>query len=84
MSKPSFSVGDRVYAQPYNCFGVIVKVQWQEKLNLRPDLAIPEGFIYWVKLEGKELKPRGFSSRCLRKDERCLRLASQSQHFVRG
>lgn len=53
--KPSFSVGDRVYVKPYDCLGVVVKTEWLEELNLRPDLSISEGFVYWVKPEGKEL-----------------------------
>lgn len=65
--KAEWNKGDRVYVKPYDCSGSVVKVEWQEELKLSNDLAISEGFIYWVELEGKDLKPRGFSSECLRK-----------------
>ena len=59
--KAEWKVGTRVYVKPYNCFRKVVKVAWREELKLSSNLAIPEGFTYWVKLEGKDLKPRGFS-----------------------
>ena len=60
-----FKVGDRVHAKPYNCPGRVTKVEWKEELKLKTDFSIPAGYIYWVELEGKHLKPRGFSDECL-------------------
>ncbi len=65
--KTEYFVGDCVYVKPYDCLGEIVRVQWREELKLSDSLAIPEGMVYWVKLEGKNLKPRGFSNKCLSK-----------------
>ena len=64
--KNIFDVGDRVHAKPYNCPGRVTKVEWQEELKLTDDFSIPEGFIYWVELENKGFKPRGFSGECLK------------------
>lgn len=58
-------VGDRVYVKPYDCPGRVTKVEWQKELKLMGGLSISEGFIYWVELENKGLKPRGFSDECL-------------------
>ena len=60
-----FKVGDRVYAKPYSCSGRVTKVEWREELKLVDGLSIPEGYTYWVELEDKDLKPRGFSDKCL-------------------
>ena len=60
-----FKVGDRVYAKPYSCSGTVIKVEWREELKLTDNSSIPSAYVYWVKLEGKGLKPRGFSDRCL-------------------
>ena len=65
--KEDYKVGERVYVDPYNCMGKVVKVQWREEIKLTANRAISEGFVYWVKLEGKDLKPRGFSNKCLKK-----------------
>ena len=65
--KAEWNKGDRVYVKPYDCKGAVIKVEWQEELKLVGGSSIPEGFVYWVELEGKDLKPRGFSSKCLRK-----------------
>jgi hypothetical protein len=59
-------VGDRVHAKPYNCPGKVTKVEWQEELKLVGGSSISAGYIYWVELEGKGLKPRGFSDKCLK------------------
>ena len=58
-------VGDRVHTKPYNCPGRVTKVEWQEELKLVGGLSIPAGHVYWVELENKDLKPRGFSDECL-------------------
>ena len=60
-----FKVGDRVYAKPYKCPGRVTKVEWNEELKLVGGLLIPADYTYWVELENKGLKPRGFSEECL-------------------
>ncbi len=62
------ALGERVYVKPYDCFGKVVRVEWRKELKLRSNFVIPEGFIYWVKLEDKDLKPQAFSSKCLKKN----------------
>jgi hypothetical protein len=54
-----FKVGDRVYAKPYSCSGTVIKVEWREELKLTDNSLIPSNYVYWVELEGKDLKPRG-------------------------
>jgi hypothetical protein len=61
-----FKVGDRVQAKPYNCSGTVIKVEWRKELKLTDNSSIPSNYVYWVELEGKDLKPRGFSSKCLK------------------
>ena len=58
-------VGALVHVKPYNCSGTVTKVKWQEELKLADGFSIPAGYIYWVELEDKGLKPRGFSDECL-------------------
>jgi hypothetical protein len=58
--QPVFKVGERVFAQIYNCWGTVVKVEWQNDIE-------PESFIYFVELDGKDLKPRGFGEECLKR-----------------
>lgn len=65
--KEDYKVGDRVYVAPYDCMGTVVRVQWREEFKLSESLTISENIVYWVKLEEKDLKPRGFSNKCLRK-----------------
>ena len=48
--KEDFQIGECIYVRPYNCFGVMVKVEWREELKLRANFAIPEAFFYWVEL----------------------------------
>lgn len=64
--KEDYKIGDRVYVDPYDCFGTVTKVEWREELKLTDNSSIPSAYVYWVELEGKDLKPRGFSDRCLK------------------
>lgn len=64
-TKKLIKVGDRVYVKPYNCLGIVTKVEWSEELKLTDNLSIPPHYVYWVELKGKNLKPRGFSDKCL-------------------
>lgn len=67
MGSKSLCLGDRVFVKPYDCFGKVVSIEHQEELRLADGFAILAGNIYWVELEEKDLKPRGFSDRCLTK-----------------
>ena len=61
-----FKVGDRVYIKPYRCTSMITLIEWDEGLNLGNGRFINPGYIYWVKLDHKDLKPRGFTSKSLK------------------
>ena len=64
--KKLIEIGDRVYVKPYSCLGIVTKVEWQEELKLTDDLTILPGYVYWVELEGRDLKPRGFNIKSLK------------------
>lgn len=66
---PKFNSGDRVYAKPCERDGTVTKVEWFEEIKL-PDFSVPEGYIYWVKLDGKDVKPQGFRDRALEFSDR--------------
>ncbi len=63
MSKPArvFDVGDRVYASPYSCEGTVQDVTWGDAITLISGFEIKGRWIYWVELDGEDLKPKGFS-----------------------
>ena len=65
MNEPRLNLADRVWVKPYQCWGKITKIEWQEKIILEGDRNISAGFVYWVELERKDLKPKGFSRSCL-------------------
>jgi|GEM_PF-4542507 len=60
-------IGDRVFAEPYDCWGTVVDIQCHDELKLKPGFSLPQRLAYYVKLDGKDLKPRGFSHSCLEK-----------------
>ena len=60
-------LGDRVFAKPYDCWGTVVEIKCRDELKLKPGFSFPKRLSYYVKLDGKDLKPRGFSHSCLEK-----------------